>query len=92
MDNPAEEQRKRTRRPRKKKNVIVENLTAQLSASCTIEDSLTKTTTVQVETLSVVLQNKSHINTAGTIDENSQQNPNIVNTPRKIAKVISSFS
>ncbi|XP_046461080.1 DIS3-like exonuclease 2 isoform X2 [Daphnia pulex] len=88
LDNPAEEQRKRTRRPRKKKNVIVENLTAQLSASCTIEDSLTKTTTVQVETLSVVLQNKSHINTAGTIDENSQQNPNIVNTPRKIAKVV----
>ncbi len=91
MDNPAEEKRKRTRRPKKKKNVV-ESLTAQLSASCTIEDSLTKTTTVQVETLSVVLQNKSHIPTAGTIDENSQQNPNIVNTPRKIAKVISSFS
>jgi dipeptide/tripeptide permease len=92
LDNPVEEKKKRTRRPKKKKNVIVESLATQLRASCTIENSVTKTTTVQVETLSVVLQSKSHILKAGTIEEKSQQNPNIDNIPRKIAKVILAFS
>lgn len=86
LDNASEEKKKRTRRPRKKKNAIVESLVTQLSASCTIEDSSTKTT-VQVETVSVV-QSEPHMLKVEAIEENSQQNLNI---SRKVAKVISPF-
>lgn len=89
MDNATEEKKKKTRRPRKKKNVIVESLVTQLTASCTIEDSSAKTTNVQVETVSVVLQSKPHVLKAEAIEENSQQNSNV---PKKVAKVISPFS
>lgn len=84
MKNVVEEKKKRIRRPKKKKNAMIEGLATQLTASCAVGDSVVTTTNIVTEAVIKIAVQSTPITVVEEIVEIRQQSSNL---PRKIAKV-----
>uniref|UniRef100_A0A0P6GI32 DIS3 exonuclease 2 n=1 Tax=Daphnia magna TaxID=35525 RepID=A0A0P6GI32_9CRUS len=85
MKNVVEEKKKRIRRPKKKKNAMIEGLATQLTASCAVGDSVVTTTNIVTEAVIKIAVQSTPITVVEEIVEIRQQSSNL---PRKIAKVV----